>query len=64
VIQAHIEFFHEIGAVPESIFYDRMSVVYDSQKQQLNETFLDFSMHSGFRLWVWDLQVDIFIRHV
>jgi transposase len=29
VIQAHIEFFHEIGAVPETIFYDRMSVVYD-----------------------------------
>ena len=52
VIQGHIEFFHEIGAVPESIFYDRMSVVYDSQKQQLNETFLDFSMHSGFRLCV------------
>jgi transposase len=41
VIQAHIEFFHDIGAVPETIFYDRMSVVYDSQKQD--------SMHSGFR---------------
>jgi len=49
VIQAHIEFFHEIGAVPETIFYDRMSVVYDSQKQKLNEKFLEFSMHSGFR---------------
>jgi hypothetical protein len=49
VIQAHIEFFHEIGAVPETIFYDRMGVVYDSRKQQLNEAFLDFSMHSGFR---------------
>ena len=49
VIQAHIEFFHEIGAVPETIFYDRMSVVYDSQKQKLNEKFLEYSMHSGFR---------------
>jgi transposase len=49
VIQAHTEFFHEIGAVPETIFYDRMAVVYDSQKQKLNEKFLEFSMHSGFR---------------
>jgi transposase len=49
VIQAHIEFFHEIGAVPETIFYDRMSVVYDSQKQELNEKFLEYSMYSGFR---------------
>ena len=49
VIQAHTEFFHEIGAVPETIFYDRMSVVYDSQKQKLNEKFLEYSMHSGFR---------------
>jgi len=49
VIQAHIEFFHEIDAVPETIFYDRMSVVYDSQKQKLNDNFLEYSMHSGFR---------------
>ena len=49
VIQAHTEFFHEIGAVPETIFYDRMTVVYDSRKQQLNEKFLEFSMHFGFR---------------
>jgi transposase len=49
VIQAHTEFFHDIGAVPETIFYDRMAVVYDSRKQQLNERFLEFSMHFGFR---------------
>ena len=49
VIQAHNEFFHEIGSVPETIFYDRMAVVYDSRKQQLNDKFLEFSMHSGFR---------------
>jgi len=50
VIQAHNEFFHEIGAVPENIFYDRMAVVYDSRNQKLNEKFLEYSMHSGFRL--------------
>jgi transposase len=49
VIQAHIEFFQEIGCVPETIFYDRMTVVYDSRKQQLNDKFLEFSMHFGFR---------------
>jgi transposase len=49
VIQAHTEFFHEIGAVPETIFYDRMAAVYDSRKQQFNDKFLEFSMHSGFR---------------
>jgi hypothetical protein len=49
VIQAHTEFFHEIGAVPETIFYDRMSVVYDSKKQKMNDKFLEFSMLSGFR---------------
>jgi len=43
IIQAHIEFFQETGAVPETIFYDRMAVVYDSKKQQLNEEFLNFS---------------------
>ena len=49
VIQAHIEFFREICAVPEAIFYDRMTVVFDSRKQQFNDQFLDFSMHFGFR---------------
>ena len=48
VIQAHTEFFHEIGSVPETIFYDRMAAVYDSRKQQFNDKFLEFSMHSGF----------------
>jgi hypothetical protein len=49
VIQAHIEFFHEINSVPETIFYDRMAVVYDSRKQQFNDKFLEFSMHFGFQ---------------
>jgi transposase len=46
VVQAHTEFFQEIGAVPETIFYDRMTVVFDSRKQRFNEKFLEFSMHS------------------
>jgi transposase len=49
VIQAHIEFFREIGSVPEAIFYDRMAVVFDSRKQQFNDKFLEFSMHFGFQ---------------
>jgi transposase len=46
VIHAHMEFFKEIN--PKSIFYDRMRVVYDLNKDKLNEKFLEFSMHSGF----------------
>ena len=49
VVQAHIEFFREIGSVPEVIFYDRMAVVFDSRKQQFNDKFLEFSMHFGFQ---------------
>ena len=48
VVQAHIEFFHEIGSVPEAIFYDRMATVYDSRKEQFNDKFLELSMHFGF----------------
>lgn len=48
VLQAHTEFFQDIGAVPETIFYDRMAAVYDSRKQEFNEKFLEFSMHFGF----------------
>ena len=49
VVQAHIEFFHEIGSVPEAIFYDRMAAVYDSRKGQFNDKFLELSMHFGFQ---------------
>ena len=48
VVQAHIDFFHEICSVPEAIFYDRMATVYDSQKGQFNDKFLELSMHFGF----------------
>ena len=46
---AHIEFFREIGSVPDAIFYDRMAAAYDSRKQQFNDKFLEFSMHFGFQ---------------
>jgi transposase len=48
VVQAHIDFFHEICSVPEAIFYDRMATVYDSQKGQFNDKFLELSIHFGF----------------
>ena len=48
VVQAHIDFFHEICSIPEAIFYDRMATVYDSQKGQFNDKFLELSMHFGF----------------
>ena len=49
VIHAHIEFFREIGSVPEAVYYDRMAVVFDSRKQQFNDKFLEFSLHFGFQ---------------
>jgi len=48
VVQAHIDFFHEICSVPEAIFYDRMATVYDSRKGQFNDKFLELSIHFGF----------------
>jgi transposase len=48
VLHAHTEFFQDIGAVPQAIFYDRMAAVYNSQKQEFNEKFIEFSMHFGF----------------
>lgn len=48
VLEAHIQFFSEIEAVPENIVYDRMSTVYDSRINQLNPRILEFAMHYGF----------------
>jgi transposase len=48
VIQTHIDFFTEIQAVPETIFYDRLGVVYNARLKQLNESFLRFAVHYGF----------------
>jgi hypothetical protein len=48
VIQAHIEFFNEINAVPTKMVYDQMSTVYNSKTKQINERFLEFATHYGF----------------
>jgi len=48
VIDAHIEFFNEIQAVPETIFYDRMSTAYDSRKQKFHDDFLKFPLYFGY----------------
>lgn len=48
VVQTHIDFFNEIGAVPETIFYDRLGVVYNSRLKRLNDNFLRFAVHYGF----------------
>lgn len=48
VIDAHIEFFNEIQAVPKTIFYDRMSTAYDSRKQTFHNAFLEFSLYFGY----------------
>jgi transposase len=47
VIHAHIEFFKEIDAVPQTIFYDRMATVYDSKQKQINNRFMEFSLLYG-----------------
>lgn len=48
VIDAHLAFFNEIGAVPKTLFYDRMSTAYDSKKHQFHESFLEFALYFGF----------------
>lgn len=48
VIDAHLAFFNEIGAIPKTIFYDRMSTAYDSKKHQFHESFLEFALYFGF----------------
>ena len=48
VIEAHIQFFDQIQAVPKRIVYDNIRVVYDIRRKEFNETFLRFSTHYGF----------------
>ncbi|PMP89663.1 MAG: hypothetical protein C0173_05395, partial [Desulfurella sp.] len=47
VIQAHIDFFNEIGGVPKTIFYDNLKAVVDKPKK-VNENFLKFASFFGF----------------
>ena len=50
LFHALIELFHEIGGVPENIFFDNMkTVVTDSSDKVFNERFLQFAGHYGFQ---------------
>ena len=45
-----IQFFHEIGGVPENIFFDNMkTVVTNHSDKTFNERFLQFAAHYGFK---------------
>ena len=49
IIQAHIAFFHEIGGVPETIFYDNpRTIILDPKTATWNPRFLEFAVHYGF----------------
>lgn len=49
VIQAHIDFFNEIQAVPQVIVYDNAPMIYDIRKKQYNNRFLLCSTHYKFK---------------
>jgi len=49
LFHALIAWFHEIGGVPETFFFDNMkTVVNDASDKVFNERFLQFSSHYGF----------------
>ena len=48
VIETHIQFFEELTAVPQHIFYDNLRAVYDPKRKEFNELFFRFSTHYGF----------------
>ena len=49
IIQAHIAFFHDIGGVPETIFYDNpRTIILDPKTGTWNPGFLAFALHYGF----------------
>jgi transposase len=50
LFHALIAWFHEIGGVPETIFFDNMkTVVNDAGEKVFNERFLQFASHYGFQ---------------
>lgn len=50
LFHALIAWFHEIGGVPEAIFFDNMkTVVTDAGDKVFNERFLQFATHYGFQ---------------
>lgn len=51
VIQAHMDYFHHIGGVPDIIRYDNLkTVISDSVRGTVNPTFLRFADHYGFQV--------------
>lgn len=51
VIQAHMDYFHHIGGVPDIIRYDNLkTVISDPVRGTVNPTFLRFAEHYGFQV--------------
>lgn len=51
VIQAHMDYFHHIGGVPDIIRYDNLkTVISDPVKKTVNPSFLRFATHYGFQV--------------
>lgn len=48
VIQAHVDFFEDIGAVPQTIVYDNATTIYDRRTDRYNSSFLLCATHYGF----------------
>ena len=48
VIQGHVDFFHEIAAVPQTVVYDNATTIYDRRTGRYNPTFLSCAVHYGF----------------
>jgi hypothetical protein len=48
VIDAHINFFQDLGGVPRTLFYDNMRTVIDPSRIEWNPRFLEFTVHYGF----------------
>ncbi len=49
VLQAHMDYFHHIGGVPDVIRYDNLkTVISDPIRGTVNSTFLRFATHYGF----------------
>lgn len=49
VIQAHINFFNDIQAVPQVIVYDNATTIYDIRRKQYNQRFLLCATHYQFK---------------
>jgi hypothetical protein len=48
VIDAHIQFFHEIQSVPRYIYYDNLRAVYDYSRKKFQDSYLQFASHYGY----------------